>query len=119
MYASLTEIKNTISNDYTTNSKILVFDFEEANDSNIPDIPNQSKLNEAELDLGIFLFSKVLSSGDEDLFKDFLIKSNQLNTDFFKIIKERKQNEESDQQIIDYLKQELKLIFAKILIPRL
>ncbi|MBU2907069.1 fibronectin type III domain-containing protein [Arenibacter algicola] len=119
VYSTFTEVKTRISNDYTEDSKILVFDFEEAIDTYIPDIPNQNELNNAELDLGIYLFSKVLTTDDDELFNSFLNKSKQLDANFFQIIKESKENGESNQEIINFLKEELKLVFAKILIPDL
>lgn len=119
VYSTFTEVKTRVSNDYTEDSKILVFDFEEAIDTYIPDIPNQNELNNAELDLGIYLFSKVLTTDDDELFNSFLNKSKQLDANFFQIIKESKENGESNQEIINFLKEELKLVFAKILIPDL
>ena len=68
---------------------------------------------------GIYLFSKVLTTDDDELFNSFLNKSKQLDANFFQIINKSKENGESNQEIINFLKEELKLVFAKILIPDL
>ncbi len=119
LYENFKEIKMLLSQQYEGSENILVIDFEEVESKEENFIEMQKVLNDAELNLGVFIFSKILLDEDKQYFDNFLIKAKSMDFNFTIVINEMKANENSENEIVLILKQKLKQAFAQILIPEL
>lgn len=107
---------------YRSNSFFVIDSefYEEKNISKSNTFKNQHILNEAELRVGIYLFTKILSEDtDDETFNNFLEKLKLESVHLFSNIKEKQEANQSEDEIIEYLVPTLKQIFTTILIKNI
>lgn len=105
--------------DNNINNNYFIFDFEKIEEVEAIKVnKDQRALNNLELKLGVYLFSKVLSEVDNesDTFILFLEKIEQQNSNLLTVLKEKIEAQENDAAIINYLAEELIIVFSNILI---
>ena len=115
---------NTITNNQYTigEDKFLVFDYEVLEVTTTTEVSEvQKQLNETELQLGVYLFAKVLNESDDtsDIFKNFLEKIKEQEVDFLEEMKKMIENDRDEKDIIDFLIDKLEIIFTEILIENI
>ncbi len=108
--------------DLVEEDNFLVFDselIEEVTTNNVSDI--QIELNQAEIELGVYLFAKVLNESDaeSDVFKNFIEKIKNQKVDFLLEIKEKLEANVEEKEIVNFLIEKLENMFTQILIENI
>ena len=77
------------------------------------------QLNELEVEIGVYLFSKALTDDDSHKFEYLLNQAKNHNINFYEIINEMKNDGDNNQEIIERLKTDLRQFFKNRLIDNL
>ena len=114
-----------IKDDYKAeDDNFIIIETVEVQDGNANQSSNntlQQKLNKIEQQIGIYLFAKILSTEETEGEKMTVLieKAKEVGVNLFKEINNRKENGETNREIIDYLKEQLSIVFTEILIENI
>ncbi|QLE00393.1 fibronectin type III domain-containing protein [Galbibacter sp. BG1] len=115
------EIYNNITEDYAVEDKdFYLVESVEMQEVIKTESDNtlQKELNEIEIRIGVYLFAKVLSTEETsgEKMTSLIKQSKAIGVDLFKEINTRLENGDTNRSVIDYLKGELRTVFASILV---
>ena len=119
VYQEYLNIKKEINSDFSEFPNIIIVDYDIIDTEKVSIASaEQEKLNKIEQKLGVYLFSKILSSKEaESTEMNALIeKAKNMGIDFYSAINEKLEANETKNDIIIFLKEKLKESFNNILI---